>query len=477
MDKSQIKLYYKNVTADIIGAEHGISDAQLKDLAEKTSPLISQLNKERKAGKTPYRDLPFNAQIAQQVKELVAELKDRCENLVVLGIGGSALGNIALQTALNPYMHNLDRTQRQSPRLFVFDNIDPPQLTSFLDWVGDKLDRTIFNVISKSGQTAETASQFMIIRKLLSNKLGPDGCKNHVVATTDPTQGTLRKIAGQDKLRCLEVPEGVGGRFSVLSAVGLFSAAMCGIDINSVLEGARDMDKRVSNEDFYKNPAAINAAINYHFYNHGKKISVMMPYSYALKDLADWYRQLWAESLGKAKDLTGSEVHVGPTPIKALGATDQHSQVQLYREGPNDKLFTFLQVNNFDKDLKIGPAPDCAPELSFLASADLSKLLNNEKKATEYALLQDKRPCLTIMFDEVNAYTIGQFIYLYEVTTSFAGALFGINTYNQPAVELVKEATFALMGKPGRCELVDMTYEKFAQQIRSLTEVDGGFLV
>ena len=194
-----------------------------------------------------------------------------------------------------------------------------------------------------------------------------------------------------------------------------------------------------------------------------------MPYSFHLKDLADWYRQLWAESLGKAKDLTGNEVHIGPTPVKALGATDQHSQVQLYREGPNDKLFTFLQVNNFHKDLKIGPSPDCAPELKFLAGADLSTLLNSEKKATEYALLQDKRPCLTVVFDKVNAYTVGQFIYLYEVTTSFAGALFGINTYDQPAVELGKKAAFAIMGKTG--------YEKLAQQIQPLTEIDGDFLV
>ena len=469
MAQPQIKLYYKNVTAEIIGPEHGITPEQLKTLAEKTSPLILQLNKKRKAGQTPYRDLPFSAQIAQQVKKLTAELKDRCENLVVLGIGGSALGNIAVQTALNPYMHNLDDRQRTGPRLFVFDNIDPPQLTSFLGWVGNKLDKTIFNVISKSGRTAEIATQFMIVRQLLLDKLGPEGLRNQVVATTDPNQGTLRKIATDADLRCLEVPDGVGGRFSVLSAVGLFSAAMCGIDIDSLLAGARDMDKRVSCEDFYKNPAAINAAINYHFYNHGKKISVMMPYSYALKDLADWYRQLWAESLGKAEDLKSSEVHVGPTPVKALGTTDQHSQVQLYREGPNDKLFTFLQVNNFHKDLKIGPAPDGAPELDFLAGKNLSTLLNNEKRSTEYALLQSKRPCITVFFPEVNAYTIGQFIYLYEVTTSFAGALFGINPYDQPAVELAKEATFALMGKAG--------YEKLAQQIQPLTEIDGDFLV
>ena len=469
MAQSQIKLYCKNVTAKVLGSEHGITDTQLKDLAQKTSPLISQLNKERKAGQTPYRDLPYKTEIARQVKKMVTEIKDNCENLVVFGIGGSALGNIALQTALNPYMHNLDDTQRPGPRLFVFDNIDPLQISSFLDWLGDKLDKTIFNVISKSGQTAETISQFMIIRQLLTDKLGTSGLQNQLIANADPRRGILRRIAAEENLRCLEVPEGVGGRFSVLSAVGLFSAAVCGIDIDSLLKGARDMDTKVSCEDFYKNPAAINAAINYHFYNHGKKISVMMPYSFHLKNLADWYRQLWAESLGKAKDLAGNEVHIGPTPVKALGTTDQHSQVQLYREGPNDKLFTFLQVNNFDKDIKIGPAPDSAPELSILAGAELSKLLNCEKKATEYALLQSNRPCLTVLFPEVNAYTVGQFIYLFEVTTSFAGALFGINPYDQSAVDLVKEVTFALMG--------NADYKKLPQQIQPLTEVDGDFLV
>jgi len=469
MAQSQIKLYYKNVTAQIIGSIDGITTEQLGALAEKTAPLISQLNQQRKAGETPYRDLPYTDKISKKVKALAEKLKDRCENLVVLGIGGSALGNIALQTALNPYMYNLDDAQRSGPRLFVFDNVDPPQLVSFLAWAGDRLDKTVFNVISKSGRTAETASQFLIIRQMLLDRLGPDGLKNQVVATTDAKGGTLRQIAADADLPSLEVPEGVGGRFSVLSAVGLFSAIMCGVDIESLLEGARDMDTRVSCEDFYKNPAAINAAINYFFYNHGKPISVMMPYSYALKDFADWYRQLWAESLGKTKDLAGSEVHIGPTPVKALGATDQHSQVQLYREGPNDKLFTFLQVENFDKDIRIGPAPDCAAELAYLSGSALSTLINSEKNATEYALLTDKRPCLTVLFDKVNAYSIGQFVYLYEVTTSLAGALFGINTYDQPAVELGKEATFALMGRPG--------YEKLAQQIQPLTEVDTDFLV
>ena len=455
--------------ADVIGNEHGITTEQLKDLAEKTSPLISKLNKEREAGQTPYRDLPYNSQITQEVRELVKELRGRCENLVVFGIGGSALGNIAVHTALNSYMHNIDENQRTGPRLFVFDNIDPPQIVSFLDWLGDKLDKTIFNAISKSGWTAETAAQFMIVRKLLLDKLGPDDCKKQIITTTDANKGILRSIANNAGIKSLIIPEDIGGRFSVLSAVGLFSAAMCGIDIDSLLEGARDMDARVKCEDFYKNPAAINAAINHHFYNRGKRISVMMPYSYALKDLSDWYRQLWAESLGKKEDLTGNDVHIGPTPVKALGTTDQHSQVQLYREGPNDKLFTFLLVRNFDKDIKIGPAPEYAQELGFLADKDLSELLNNEKRATEYALLESERPCLTVLFDRVNAYTVGQFIYLFEVTTSFAGALFNINPYDQPAVELGKEAAFALMGREG--------YEELAQEIKPLDEFDEDYLV
>lgn len=467
MSDAKIKLYYKNVMADVIGDEHGISYSVRDELAEKTIPLIGRLNDAR----APYRQLPYNKEYPAQVKAVADDIKGSCENFVVLGIGGSALGNIALQTALNPYMYNTDAAQRNGrPRLFVFDNVDPVQLAGFLDWVDDKLENTIFNVISKSGRTAETASQYLIVRQLLEKKLGTEKAKDRIIATTDANEGTMRKIADDAGYRTLVVPDGVGGRFSVLSPVGLLSAAVCGIDIDALAEGARRMDKTVSSTDFYANPAAINAAINYYYYNAGKPISVMMPYSYALKDMSDWYRQLWAESLGKNKDLSKKDVIVGPTPVKALGTTDQHSQVQLYREGPNDKLFTFLQVNEFARDIEIAPPPACAPELGYLNSAKMSKLLNSEKIATEYALLTDKRPCLTIMFDNICPETIGQFIYLYEVTTSLAGLLFNINAYDQPAVELGKEATFALMGYE------DEDYKKLAEDIKKEMEVDEKFL-
>ncbi len=469
MSQAELKFYYKNVTAEIIGAEHGMSKNDFDALQKQCQPVIKQVNELRKNGQTPYRDLPYNKAICSEIRQMADSVKDGCENLVVLGIGGSALGNIALQTALNPYMYNIDENQRKGPRLFVFDNVDPAQLNSFIQWVSDKLDKTIFNVISKSGRTSETASQFMVIFDLLNKKLGPENLAKQVVATTDPKAGTLRKIANELKLKCLEVPDGVGGRFSVLSAVGLFSAAMCGIDIEGLLAGAQSMDKIVTNENFYKNPAALNAAINYYYYGKGKKNSVMMPYCYALKDMADWYRQLWAESLGKANDLNGNVVNIGPTRIKALGTTDQHSQVQLYREGPNDKIFTLLSVTDFGKKQKIGPAPKVAPELDFLAGADMTKLMNSEKAATEYALLKDERPCLNIIFEKVDAFSVGQFIYFYEVTTSIAGALFNINTYDQPAVELGKEATFALMGHEDFAEMAD--------KIAPYTQIDSDYLI
>ena len=483
MAGKQIQFYYKNVMADVIGPEHGITKQQLDELARQTTPLIPKIKDEILAGNSRYGLLSGDPQIAKSVKALVKQFKPKCENLVVLGIGGSALGNIALQNALNPFTYNLDNNKRRGPRLFVFDNVDPSHFGSFLDFITPRLGKTVFNVVSKSGQTAETASQFMIVQKILETRFGRDKLKDRVVATTDLEKGTLRKIATDAGLHTLVVPDGVGGRFSVLSAVGLFSAAMTGINIDQLLAGAADMHTRVTNPDFFKNPAAINAAIQIHYYNRNKRISVMMPYSSALYSFADWYRQLWAESLGKRYDLKGQEVYVGPTPVKALGATDQHSQVQLYREGPNDKVFTLLEIQDFGRKIKI-PAPPTCPargelgrtELSYLAKKDLGELLNAEKKATEYALCASNRPCLTVLFPKIDAYTVGQFIFLFEATTSFAGALLGVNTYDQPAVELGKHATFALMGKAGDYS-PGKSYADFAAEIRSMTKLDEHFIV
>lgn len=465
----RISLYWKHATADAVGEKHGVSDKDLKGLAGEIKTLTRQFADDRKAGKLRFRDLPYDEDMVDDIHREVEHFRDRCDVLIVLGIGGSALGNIALHNALNPYTYNLmsDRT-RPGPQLFVLDNVDPDVIRSVVDLIGGKLKKTIVNVISKSGETAETAAQFILFRDLLQQKLGKK-YKDNILATTDPSGGTLREICNAEGYRTLEVPEGVGGRFSVMSAVGLFSAGVCGIDIDAVLEGARDMDKRVKEPDLMKNPAALLASIYYTLMNKGKPMSVMMPYSTSLYSLADWYRQLWAESLGKQDGLKRKNIYAGQTPIKALGTTDQHSQVQLYREGPNDKVITFLEVERFGQKVAIPTSMKDVKALAYLADSNFQTLINSEKLGTEYALLESNRPTTTVVFPTISPQTVGQFLYLYEVVTSYMGGLMQINTYDQPAVQLGKDATYALMGKSG--------YQELATKIQPMAKRDKKFVV
>jgi glucose-6-phosphate isomerase len=282
---------------------------------------------------------------------------------------------------------------------------------------------------------------------MLKKALGKSFAK-HIVAITDPAKGTMRSICDADGYATLPVPEGVGGRFSVLSPVGLFSAAMCGIDIDKLLDGAAAMDARCSHPDATKNPAAILAWLLMAHASKGRNIHVMMPYCNALYLLADWYRQLWAESLGKRVNKEGREVFAGATPVKALGTTDQHSQVQLYREGPNDKVFALVEVAKFDRDVKI-PSDLKVEALSYLHGSSLGALLAAEKRATEFALVESQRPNFTITFPRLNAYHVGEFIQLWDIVTAYCGLLLNIDAYDQPAVETGKVATFGLMGRKG----------------------------
>ncbi len=465
----RINLYWKNATAEAVGPKHGVSDAELSALAPRIKELTKQFADDRKAGKLKFRDLPGNEDMIDAIKAEVEHFRDRCDVLIVLGIGGSALGNIALQSALNPPTYNLmsDRT-RPGPQLFVLDNVDPEMVKAVIDYVTPKIKKTIINVISKSGETAETASQFILFRDLLQTKLGKK-YKDNILATTDPAEGTLRDIVNEEGYRTLEVPPGVGGRFSVLSAVGLFSAGICGLDIDAIMAGAADMDKRVKESDLMKNPAAMIAAIHYILNARGKNMSVMMPYSNALYLLADWYRQLWAESIGKRDGLKKKDVFAGQTPIKALGATDQHSQVQLYREGPNDKIITFVEVDRFSSKVAIPDTMKHVETLKYLGGSTLQTLLNSEKLGTEYALLESQRPTMTVTFPTISPETVGQFIYLYEVATSYMGGLLEINTYDQPAVQLGKDATYALMGKGG--------YEELGKKIQAVAKRDKKFVI
>ncbi len=453
-----LKFDYNNCLAELVGPEHGLSQADLDEVAARTPEIAARLAAARAAGKLPYRDLPYQAAQLAAIQKSVRAKKGKYANVVVLGIGGSALGTIAVASACVHPFHNLVADKkRKGPRLFVMDNVDPDQFAALVDMIDVK--KSLFVVISKSGETAETMSQFLICRARLMRVLGKKYAANGV-AITDTAKGYLRPIAAQEGYETFPVPDGVGGRFSVLSPVGLFPLAMIGVKVDRLLAGAAAMDQACLGDNLRENPAFLGAAIQYLFYRKGKPMSVMMPYSQALRDVADWYRQLWAESLGKIRLSGGREEFVGPTPIKSLGVTDQHSQVQLYREGPNDKVFTLIAVEKFAKDLAIPRAFKGSPGTDYLGGHTMAELMDAERRATTFALTKSRRPNVTITVPAVNEFTVGQLLYLLEVQTSFAGELLGIDTYNQPGVEEGKKATFALMGRAG--------YEETQREIESL---------
>jgi len=453
MLKKAITFDYNNVLEEIIGGPAGIDYEEIVSYKKKSSEIHALLTSKREEGSLPFYELPYQADEVSTVKETVESLRDemgkRFENLLVIGIGGSSLGGIALLKALtHPFYNELPMTFRKTPRVYYAENIDPDEIKGLFDILDP--DRTVINIISKSGTTAEPMANFLLFQKLLSEKIGDDNFNRQVVATTDPDRGTLREIANARGWRTLKVPEGVGGRFSVLSPVGLFPAYIAGIDIDALLEGAALMDSVCSSQDLLKNPAYINAVIHYHLHTRkGVNMAVLMPYSTALGEISGWYRQLLAESLGKKYGLTGEVVYAGQTPIKSVGAVDQHSQIQLYREGPFDKIITVLGVENFNNFLNIPSLYSQYEGLAYLGGHTLNELFEVEKKATILALVKSGRPNIEITLPEINPYTIGQLLYMYEVQTVFAGYLYGINSLDQPGVEAGKQYTYGMLGREG----------------------------
>lgn len=439
----RLKLDYNNMMRSAL-LPGGFTAEELNALS--MAEAVKKVNEKR--GNMKWRELPHNqAEIVEKIKATAAWVREEAEYFVVLGIGGSALGPIAVQQALSHLRYNdLPKEKRQGPKLYVLDNIDPETMQALLDVID--LKKTVFNVITKSGSTSETMSQLLIAVDLLKKEFGAD-ISRHLIATTDKEKGNLIKIARQENLTTFVVPDGVGGRFSELCPVGLLPAAVCGIDIEELLAGAAYMDTLTSSESVKENPASVMAALQYTAMQKGMNIHVMMPYADSLKYVADWYAQLWAESLGKKTACSGAVVHAGQTPVKSLGVTDQHSQVQLYTEGPFDKVVTFLGVEKFRTVTPIPEGYPDIPDVHFLSGHTHNELIAAEQAATEYALTKSGHVNYTITLPEVNPFTVGELLYLFEVATAIAGELLGIDAFDQPGVEEGKKATYALLGKPG----------------------------
>lgn len=406
---------------------------------ETAKTTIATQKSEEKLGfaKLPYADI-------SEILSMADDVAKECKNLVVVGIGGSDLGTRAIHRALNhQYYNSVAKAQNGRPRLFfVGDTTDPEpllELNDLVDW-----GETIIVMVSKSGNTIEQMSTFLVVRDYVLQAVGAEKLKDRIITITDPADGTLHDMSVQEGYRSLGVPKDVGGRFSVLTPVGLFPLAVAGVDVAAILAGARDVEE---------NHSDMAAEFAYHqflaFSKLKRSITIMMPYTYGLRELGFWFRQLWAESLGKRVNKQGDIVETGPQPIAAIGPTDQHSQVQLYMEGPQDKIVTFVTVKHTARDIVI---PAAFPDLegaSYLAGIPLSKILLEEQKATATALAAAGRPSVHLEIDALDAFHVGSLIYFFELATAFGGELWNVDAYNQPGVELGKQLLYKALGRTG----------------------------
>ena len=460
----KMKIDFNNMLESSIG-QYGMGLAEIEAEFSKIKDVHRAMCE--KKSQMAWRNLHRNqGEIAADIVQTAKKINEGFENFVVFGIGGSALGSKALFAALKHTHYNaLSREKRGGARFYVEDNVDPDRMNALFDVID--VSKTMFHVITKSGNTVETMSQFMVVLKLLKEKLG-DSFKNNIIVTTDKENGIMKKICNQQGFKTYIVPDGVGGRFSVLSPVGLLSAAVLNIDIGELFAGAEEMDTRCCEEDIKKNPAYMYALLYTLAMKKGVNISVMMPYADGLLSMAEWYAQLWAESLGKNVNNEGKTVHTGQTPVRALGVTDQHSQIQLYTEGPFDKIITFIEVKEFNTSFTIPSPPIDVLDADYLKGQTFNKLIASELLATEYAVCKSGKMNMKIIMDRKDARSVGMLFFFLEMATAAAGEFLQIDAFDQPGVEEGKIATFALMGREG--------YEKKAAELALAGEKKKEFI-
>ncbi len=425
-------------------------DALGGELSERFREAHEEVARRREAGEMGFFDLPRQAESIQSVKDVADSFGQWFEDILVLGIGGSTLGTLALRDALlGPVWNERSGEAREHfPRLHVLENPDPAAVHAVLDHLD--LRRTLCNVVSKSGSTAETMAQFLVVEGRLRELVGEERARGHFLFTTDPERGDLRHLATTYGVPSLAVPPNVGGRFSVLSSVGLLPAAVTGMDVDGLLEGAAAMEQRCTATELAENPAGLLAVLLHHADRDlGHPIHVLMAYAEGLRSFRLWFQQLWAESLGKARNRAGEEVEVGPTPVGAVGAVDQHSLVQLFMEGPRDKVVAFLGVRDMGDPISVPRLHDDRPGLGYLGGQTLKTLLDSERAATAEALRRRSRPNLTIEVERLDARAMGELFMLFQIATVYAGMLYGVDPLDQPGVELGKELTYGLLGREG----------------------------
>jgi glucose-6-phosphate isomerase len=401
-----------------------------ESLKEKGLNSLKKLKKKIKEKKIGFIDLVNEP--TEEIIQLSKELKLLSDTLVVVGIGGSSLGGKTIQSSLkNPFDIN-------SKKVIFSENIDPDYFNELINSLD--LSKTCFNVISKSGSTAETMAQFIYIYDLLKKELGEKEAISRIIFTTDPKKGVLRKLSNKMGFKCLSVPENVGGRFSVLSSVGLLPSSYLDLSIDNLISGASEV-ARLGLEENFENMVLNYSILKYFLNKEGKNISVLMPYSTKLSNFSNWYVQLWAESLGKKG--------LGQTPIPCVGAIDQHSQLQLFMDGPKDKFITLISLKKHNNEIKIPEFDKKLEALDYLSNKTLNKLINSEMESIYTALNEVKTPTVIIELTKLDEYHLGCLFMFFEISVAITGEMMNVDTFNQPGVELGKNYTYKKMGKKG----------------------------
>lgn len=407
------------ITFDFTHLMDQFSDVQLHTLFKKREVIKQTLKQKRQNKELGFLDLPYSKNISD-LKKSAQKIKNTCDTLLVIGIGGSSLGAKAAINALGPH----SKTQ-----VLFLENPNPATLEQILQT--SDLKKTALNVISKSGTTLETLSLFFIVFEKLRKTIPEKELKERVWITTELKENFLYKIAQEYSLPVLPIPHTIPGRYSVLSAVGLLPLLVAGIDVEELLEGAQYSDQ--NSRDTY-----LYGTLAYGAHQLLKKpITVFFPYDERLSFLGDWFCQLWAESLAKSESS-------GPTPLKAVGALDQHSTLQLFLQGPRDKWYTLLALEHYQSTVTI-PQTKLLKEFSYLARTPLEKVLQTEQKVTEKSLIQFENPVCRMTIPSLSAYSLGALFYHFELATAVAGYLYEINPFDQPAVEQGKILTQKLL--------------------------------
>ncbi len=405
-----------------------ITKDDFDDFTKNLIPSLEKIHEKNQGFYQIFNDKDFLDEV-DRIEKFSNSVKNKFTDIVVCGIGGSALGAIAIRDSLTPIFN------KNTPKLHILENIDPDMINDITNYLD--LKTTLFIVISKSGGTPETLSQYLYFRNLLEkNNLN---LAEHIVTITGKS-GFLREQTDLHELTSFSIPENIGGRFSVLTTVGLLPSALIGIDIRELLSGGQSISEQFLCSDINNNLPFQLATVQF----LSKKTNhVIMPYATKLRSFGAWFTQLLAESTGK---INSSGENVGFTPIPSLGVTDQHSQLQLFAEGPNDKLIIFIAVKDFEKNIKI-PVSDNHKKINFLKGKTFEDLLSAEQKGTAQALTENSRPNCTIKIDKISAKNLGELFVLFECATAFLGEFLEINAFDQPGVERSKILTRKVLKK------------------------------